>query len=428
VLAGTLGGAVVVAGLLLSGAAAGPLSPTALTPTERNALRIVSVRAVGAEGGGLVVTVTFAGNLEKAIGRGHLKTALVAVILRPKDASFATADLATEGAGPIGLTSKKSRSKAVGVVRNGRTFTFFIAGPGSSNVGKVDVKSFVSAPGRKPSRTTAGTTVSPDQWAQIEKAIAEDEFVATVYETIAGDANCDSLRRMNAKVRTDLARARLRETQLQDLRKGIDAGINKAQSKLGAHVDFAAVLMKSIYAPIGFGFALVTGKTFDQDVQSWQDMLRGLELDRRLVFEYMLKNDALIAHLLELKANLEALLKAKCSDASTGTVPTPTKTFSVGVKPSYTHPGGNTSTLCVRVTTSPAQPRSGVNVTVTGPGVVGPAKQTLTLDESGQIVANVSINDYGIYSVTATVSAGDETEAATATKEVKKTQATCPPP
>ncbi len=220
VLAGSLAGAAVVGSLLLSGASARSLSPTALTPTERNALRIVSARAVGAEGGGLVVTVTFAGNLEKAIGRGHLKNALVAMILRPKDPQFATADLATEGAGRLGVTSKKTRSSAVGIVRNGKTLTFFVSGPGSSNVGSVVVKAFASAPGRKPARTTAGTRVSPEQWEQIENAIATQEERTKALDAFASGRpgeDCIVLRHMYDDVLKNLAKARIRADDLKQL-------------------------------------------------------------------------------------------------------------------------------------------------------------------------------------------------------------------
>jgi hypothetical protein len=429
VLAGTLGGAVVVAGLLLSGAAAGPLSPTALTPTERNALRIVSVRAVGAEGGGLVVTVTFAGNLEKAIGRGHLKTALVAVILRPKDASFATADLATEGAGPIGLTSKKSRSKAVGVVRNGRTFTFFIAGPGSSNVGKVDVKSFVSAPGRKPARTTAGRSVSPDQWDDIERDIAFAEQLAILDEAFAnGPLDCAGLRKMLDTVLADLARARIRQQDLQDLGKRVDAQIARVQDLVGLNATFAEAAAHTILAPYELARNLLTGESTSQQVQSWKDVLRSLKLDRRLVDAYLARNQKLIEHLSELKGRLEGLHKAQCNDSGTTTPPAPAKTFGVGVRTSYTHPGGSTSTFCVLVTTTPPKPGASAKVHVAGPGVVGPADQTKTLDAAGKAVANVTIKAYGEYTATADVTAGTETVSGTDSKEVKPEQATCPPP
>jgi hypothetical protein len=426
-LGASLVGAVVVAGSLLSGASAGRLAPAGLTPAERTSMRIASVRATGAEGAGLVVTVTFRGNLEKTIGRGNLKNALVAVILRPKDSSFKTADIATEGAGAIGLTSKKTRSNAVGVIRNGRVFTFFIAGPGSSNVAEAVVKTFRAAPGRKPARTTSGVKVAPSEWEQIENGLADDEIRAQTREVAAGIANCGLLRQMYAGVLADIARSRARSLKLFDLRRDIDAAIQQAQGKIGAHVEFAAVLMKTIYAPIGVGFALLTGKTFDEDAQSWKEVLRELEVHRRIAVAYKNRNDDLIERLLELKGRLEGLIE-KCQEGGTQTQPTPAKTFNVGLKTSYTHPGGDTSTLCARVGTTPPKPGSGVTVTVTGPGVVGPSRQTRTLDDAGGAVVDFTINAYGTYSFSAAVSAGDETETASASQVVTKTQATCPPP
>lgn len=424
-LAGSLAGAAVVAGLLLSGASAGRLSPTALTPTERNALRIVSVRAIGAEGAGIFVRVTFAGNLEKAIGRGHLKNTVVAMILRPKDARFATADLATEGPGAIGLTSKKTRSNSVGVVRNGKVFTFFIAGPGSSNVATAVAKTFVSLPGRKPARTTAGKAVSPDEWERIERDIATSEVLAGLDDNL--ELSCATLREWYNRVLEDLARARLQKADLQDLGKQIDAEIAHAEAKVTKHSSFTTALLKPANAALDLALTLLGGAPRDR-MYTWKDVVRNLKLDRMLVDANSDRNDKVIERLIELSGRIEGLRKAKCNPSGTAPPPAPTTTFRASLRTSYTHPGGTTSTLCVRVTTSPAKPGSGANVTVTGPGVVGPAKQTLTLDESGQIVANVSISAYGTYSVTATVSAGDETETATATQEVKSTPATCPPP
>jgi hypothetical protein len=414
--------------LLLPGASAGPLGPVGLTPTERSALHIVSVQAVGAEGSGMLVTVTFGGNLEKAIGRGNLKNALVAVILRPKDAQLATADLATDGAGPIGLTSKKTRSKSVGAVRNGRTFTFFIAGPGSSNVKDVVVKTFTSLPTRKTAAAAAGKDVPPDVWEKLEQVVAFDEKEAAALDATAnGSSDCFDLKLMQLRAAKALARAEGRQSMLVDLRGEIDADIARVSKNVGGDVDFAEKLAHSIAAPLDLALRVLTGKSSSERFQHWRDLLRSLQLDRRLVSEYLARNQALIDSLNVLKGKLDGLYTARCGGVGTGP---PAATFKVGVKPSYMHPegGGSTSTLCVRVTTSPAKPGSGVTVKVTGPGVVGPAQQTTTLDASGQIVANVIINALGTYSVAATVSAGDETETATATQTVQKTQAKCPPP
>src|SRR5688572_4620061 len=61
---------------------AGDVVATGLTANERRALDIVSVQVTGEEGLGVFVTVTFRGNIQRAIGRGALEEALVAFILR----------------------------------------------------------------------------------------------------------------------------------------------------------------------------------------------------------------------------------------------------------------------------------------------------------------------------------------------------------
>jgi hypothetical protein len=308
-------------------------------------------------------------------------------------------------------------------------FTFFIAGPGSSNVATAVAKAFASLPGRKPARTTAGKAVSPGEWERIERDVATSEVLAGIEELTLDklELSCASLRYWYDKVLDDLARARLRKADIQALGRKLDAEIADAKTKITKHSKLTTTLLKPANAALDLALTLLGGAPRDR-MYTWKDVVRNLELDRRLVDAYSDRNDKVIQLLAELKGRIEGLHKEKCNPSGTAPPPAPTATFLVSLRPSYTHPGGNTSTLCVRVTTSPAKPGSGVNVTVTGPGVVGPAKQTLTLDPSGQIVANVTINDYGTYSVTATVSAGDETETATATQEVKKTQATCPPP
>ncbi len=159
--------------------------------------------------------------------------------------------------------------------------------------------------------------------------------------------------------------------------------------------------------------------------QTWKDLLRNLKLDGRLADALAEKNQQLINSLLELKGRLEGLHTARCSDTG---APAPVATFHVGLDTSYTHPGGPTSTLCVRVTTTPPKPGASAKVHVSGPGVVGPADQTKTLDAKGEAVANVTIKAYGDYTATADVTAGAEAVSATDSKKVEPAEATCPPP
>jgi hypothetical protein len=149
-------GLTVAAGLLLGTAAAtagdvtgrdkgGDVTAAGLTRAERDAIDIVSVHVVGEEGLGVVVVVTFRGNVEKALGRGHLKQGLVAVILQAKSSSQKPAALATRGTSKSAVL-RKTRSEQVGAVRNGRTITFFIGGGGFSSVARIDVRSFANLP------------------------------------------------------------------------------------------------------------------------------------------------------------------------------------------------------------------------------------------------------------------------------------------
>ncbi len=119
-----------------------------LTTKERQALDIVSVHVVGEEGLGVFVTVTFKGNIQQRIGRGHLKDALVALILRPKSGDALPAGLVTAGTGPVGKISGRTTSEQVAVVREGRRLHFMILGPGFGNVETVEVKTFRRTPTR----------------------------------------------------------------------------------------------------------------------------------------------------------------------------------------------------------------------------------------------------------------------------------------
>src|SRR5919198_4013011 len=63
---------------------AGDVRAAGLSAKERAALDIRSVRVTGEEGLGAFVVVKLGGNLEQAIGRGHLKNAVVGIVLHPK--------------------------------------------------------------------------------------------------------------------------------------------------------------------------------------------------------------------------------------------------------------------------------------------------------------------------------------------------------
>jgi hypothetical protein len=126
---------------------AGDVKTKGLTAAERAALDVVSVRVVGESGLGVFVTATFRGNFEKRVGRGHLKTALAALVLVPKPGAGVPAGVVTAGKGPVGTVLARTSSETVGAVRDGRTVTFFVGGPGFESVESVEVRTLAKAPG-----------------------------------------------------------------------------------------------------------------------------------------------------------------------------------------------------------------------------------------------------------------------------------------
>lgn len=331
---GALATVTVAAGVVLMAAYAGTITGRdqgaargkGLTQKERNALDIVSVKVTGVEPLGVMVTATFKGNVEQALGRGHLADAIVALILRPKDPKLAFSGVATFGAGAIGVTARKSRSKDVGVVRKGRTITFFVGGAGFANVGKVDVKAFAKAPTARAIRTVQADKprqdISPDLWEQIGKAIAADE--ASLPAPTAA-TSCGELENMAQALDKLLASARGWEMTLvkakqmiekalpgleQDLRdKAFEAGIAKFLSVANALVTGPALLLMP---PLGLatGSAAVAlseaARTLAEKEQALRALIRSLKLDLRLADAYLDKVRTLVGNIRALEGKVDA--------------------------------------------------------------------------------------------------------------------------
>lgn len=172
----------------------GDVNSPRLTKAERDALDVVSVRAIGEEGLGMVAVATFRGNIEKALGRGHLKQGLVAMILRPKNGSQNPAALATRGIA-LDAVLRKTRSEQVGAVRSGRTIMFFVSGAGYSNVARVEIRTFASLPVGSARRTAAGPpTLSEEEFRKVAKLPNLDQLV------VLADSKrltCEQLERLN---------------------------------------------------------------------------------------------------------------------------------------------------------------------------------------------------------------------------------------
>jgi hypothetical protein len=171
---------------------AGDVKAKSLSARERRALDIVSVTATGDEPSGLFVTVTFKGDVERYLGQGHLKRALIALVLVPKSSKRAPAGLVDEGGGftPKRLSIfkrvgsrvtikqrtmnvfgqdrvlRKTASSDVGAILHHNQVLFYIAGPGLSNVAKVQVKAFTEVPARGGRRANSADDTIP-HWVDI---------------------------------------------------------------------------------------------------------------------------------------------------------------------------------------------------------------------------------------------------------------------
>ncbi len=123
----------------------GDVRTPGLTAAERAAIDVVRVEAVGQSNLGVVVTATFRGNFEQLVGRGHLKTALAALVLVPKTGAGSPAGVVTQGPDE-GTVLRKARSTKVGAIRDGKTVTFYVVGGGYENVAAVEVRTLAKVP------------------------------------------------------------------------------------------------------------------------------------------------------------------------------------------------------------------------------------------------------------------------------------------
>jgi hypothetical protein len=191
-----LGAAVLVAGLLAGAATPRPAkAPAKLTAAEKNALRITSVEAVGVRKRGLIVVVTFKGNIERALGRGHLGDAAVALLLTSPGSKRPTAGLVAYGAGAVGTTLRKAVGKRSGIARDGRQLTFVVGGP-VIPTDEITIKSFPSVLlGAQKARRTAvraedPPTIEKERWEVLNDAIDEAEKSIEADGRLVDGADC----------------------------------------------------------------------------------------------------------------------------------------------------------------------------------------------------------------------------------------------
>ena len=296
-----------------------------LKAKERRALDIVSVSATGDESVGLVVNVTFKGNVQRFIGRGSLKSALVALILHPKPGTGDPAGLITRGAGIVGQTGRKTRSGDIGVLRDGRSLTFVVGGSGLANVESLEVKSFARKPRAGGRGARLSQTVSDRAWDLIQTEQAADS------ETLpapSATSSCEDLLAMSRSLGEDLKEAESRRDTLTELRSRLEKGIaqlepidrsNKRNKTLKQVLERFG---QSLTAPIQLWHRLLGYDTLvnDSEVgrQKVSDALRSLRLDVRAVNVALERNLGLRERLSKLRNQADALALTRCAPPPVG--------------------------------------------------------------------------------------------------------------
>ncbi len=101
--------------------------------------------------------------------------------------------------------------------------------------------------------------------------------------------------------------------------------------------------------------------------------------------------------------------------------------FTLGLALNYGHSGA-TSSVCLTVQSNPAQAGAAVTATIAGPGIVGPSQISSTLLADGSRHGHFSIDLYGRYVVTTTVTSQGATRRASQAIDVSAApgQGTCP--
>jgi hypothetical protein len=304
-----------------------------LTPKERKALDIVSISAAGAADIGLTVTVTFAGNVEHALGRGNLKSAVVGLIVSPEDDTFENAHLATRGAGALGRTLRDTSSPDAGVLRDGRRLTFFISGPGAENVGSVRVKAFATFPA--PGREAVAAAVDDTWWEELEKAIAADEaFVDDPLHAPERETTCEGAKEVQRLVDEMLLRAREREKSIKELKRHFEQKIPELEADLSSqNWRHAAATLTAIGTSFATPLAIFAGGSGSagllahagalKTIQSARELkeelraaIRSLKLDVRLADAFLDANRRLIEKLLHFKGRADAVVAQLCAKVS----------------------------------------------------------------------------------------------------------------
>ena len=188
-----------------------------LTRKERRALDVQSVQVTGRNNLGVLVDVRFKGNVERLLGRGHLKRAAIAMILEPKSQRVNSSVIVTQGPARSQRVRKRTQSDQAGAIRTGRSVKFFIRGPGFGGVKAVKIRALPRAPRPARNANAAGEVndgveeMTDDEAEEIDIGLlAADAFIAILVANRIDpdDLDCPELRDLGDDLEAAIDRAR----------------------------------------------------------------------------------------------------------------------------------------------------------------------------------------------------------------------------
>jgi hypothetical protein len=237
-----------------------------LTKKERRALDVASVQITGRNNLGVVVDVRFKGNVERLLGRGHLKRAAIAMILEPRARNVNSSVIVTQGPAKSQRVRRRTQSNQAGAIRTGRSVKFFIRGGGFGGVKAVKIRALPRAPRAAKNASAAGEAndgveeMTDDEAEEIDIGLlAADAFIAILVANAIepDDLDCPELRDLGDDLEAAIDRARdldedlgdaedaLRE-ELADATGGKRALIQEALSQIGTTRDLLDVAIETM--------------------------------------------------------------------------------------------------------------------------------------------------------------------------------------
>jgi len=211
-----------------------------LTRKERRALDVASVQVTGRNNLGVVIDVRFKGNVERLIGRGHLKRAAIALVLQPRSRRVNSSVIVTQGPARSQRVRRRTQSNRAGAVRTGRSVKFFIQGPGFGGVKAVNVRALPRAPRAAKRANAAGEVndgieeMTDDEAEEIEVGLVAADALLTILAVNAidpDDLDCDELEDLGDDLEAALRRARALDQDLGDFEDALAEELPDAEGR-----------------------------------------------------------------------------------------------------------------------------------------------------------------------------------------------------